>query len=276
MRKWRMRWLLLCLLLGGCGRLDFDSVATNATLGDGGNTSDGSTGGDGGSAVTLTGVYLISGDGIGPTAVLALDVTTGDVATVGTIASSFGQLDALAYWDANTLYAAGAGSLLKITLSPFGVTTVGPISIDEIVGMMTEGTNLTMVDRTSSELVLIDPTNLGATPTTKPLGIPITGGDIVGATFGGSYYFSNSDEELYAVYTATGNSTLSLNAPTAGTIEGMFSQNNFAQYYMTSSSLDAVIPVDIADSTLGAAIPLCHPCPGTPYDLLSGDAASAP
>ncbi len=274
-----MRRLLLVLLLGACGRLDFDSLATSATRGDGG-TNDGVTDGDGGTgdggSGALTGVYLISGDGVDPTAVLALDVTTGDVATIGTIPATFGQLDALAYWDANTLYAAGSGNLLEIKLSPFGVTTVGPISIDEIVGMMTEGTNLTMVDRTSSELVLVDPTNLGATPTTKPLGLPVTGGDIVGAMFAGSYYFSNADEELYAVYTATGNSTMSINAPSVGSIEGMFSQNDYAQYYMTSSTLDAVIPVDITNGTLGIAIPLCHPCPGTPYDLLSGDAASAP
>jgi hypothetical protein len=276
-----VRGIWLLVLLAACGRLDFDSVVGDTTSSDGGaggdsgTTGDGGATGDGGSGA-LTGVYLISGDGVDPTAVLGLDVTTGDVATIGTIPATFGQLDALAYWDANTLYAAGSGSLLEIKLSPFGVTTVGPITIDEIVGMMTEGTNLTLVDRTSSELLLIDPTNLGGTPTTKPLGLPVTGGDIVGAMFAGSYYFSNADEELYAVYTATGNSTASINAPSVGTIEGMFSQNDYAQYYMTSSTLDAVIPVDLTNSTVGTAIPLCHPCPGTPYDLLSGDAASAP
>ena len=265
--------LLLCLLLGGCGRLDFDSIAGATTSGDGG-TGDAGTG-DGG-AVALTGVYLISGDGSGPTAVLALDLATGDVATVGTIASSFGLLQALAYWDANTLYAAGSGHLVEITLSPFSATDVGAITTDEIVGMMTEGTELTMVDRTTSQLMIIDPAALGSQPTTKALGLPIDGGDIAGASFGGSYYFSNSGAELYAVYTATGNSMPTLNAPSVGTIEGVISQNTYAQYYMTSSTLDAVIPLDVTTATLGTAIPLCHPCPGTPYDLLTGDAASAP
>lgn len=269
-------WFLVAL--AACGRLDFDSVNGSSTTSDAATTDAQDIGsapdGGGAGSVTLTGIYLVSGDGVRPTAVLTLDLVTGDVSTVGTIAASAGKLTALTAVDANTLYAAGNGHLIKIELSPFTASIAAPITTDTLDGMETEGQYLTAVDSTSSMLLLYDTANLLAAPTTKPLGIPAEGGDIAQASYAlGAYYFSNKNHVLYNIYTATGNSTVA-GASINTTVTGMFSVASYTQYYITSSDLDAVIPIAIADGTTGAAIKLCHPCPGTPYDLLDGDATS--
>ena len=280
MRDWGVRaWFLV--VMAACGRLDFDSV-DHSSLGDGatGDATEigmGPGSGSGTTPVTLTGVYLISGDGVNPTSVLTLDLATGDVAVVGTIAAGAGFLGGLALWDANTLYATGNGKLIEITLAPFGAHLVATITTDQIAGLETEAPYLTAVDATTSTLVIYTRSNFATPPTTKPLGIPLLTGDIAQASYAlGAYYFSNSNHTLYSVYTATGNSTVTGAVPSVGTVAGMFSVNNYTQYYVTSSDLDEVIPIDITNGATGAAIPLCHPCPSTHYDLLDGDAASVP
>jgi hypothetical protein len=276
--------LIVALALAGCGRLGFDALSAGSEIIDSGATSDDGAGsarlvdggsvGSGAASVTLTGVYLISGDGVGPTSVLTLDVGTGDVALVGTIAGSVGFLSALAWWDTNTLYAVGGGQLVEITLAPFSANVVATITTDTIAGMFGYQPYLELVDATTSQLLIFTPSDPSSV-TTKPLGIPISGGDIAPTTFGGSYYFSNANQELYAIYTATGNSEAVGSAPNATGIAGMFQTDDFTDFYLTSSLTDAVIPIDISTGALGIPIPLCHPCPATPYDLLDGDADSA-
>jgi hypothetical protein len=136
---------------------------------------------------------------------------------------------------------------------PFSAEVAAVTTPDDIVGLETEGTYLTAVDATSSTLLLYDPTTFAA-PTTKSLTIVGSGGDI-------------------APDTATGSSTVS-GTTSLSAVQGMFSQNNFTRYYVTDSDLDAIIPIDIVTASLGSPIPLCHPCPGTAYDLLTGDAAA--
>lgn len=277
----QVRRAVLLVALVACGRLDFEARtggggsldgATDVAVGSG-TLIDGGSVGSGSGPVTLTGVYLISGDGVGATSVLTLDVGTGDVSLVGTIAGDVGFLGALAWWDANTLYAAGNGRLVEITLSPFSAVVVANITTDNIVGMFGLQPDLELVDATTSQLLLFTPSDPGSV-TTKTLTFPIAGSDIAPSTFGGAYYFSNSNQQLYAVYTATGNS-LGMGSATATGISGMFQTNNYATYYLVSSRTDQVIPIDTSNAALGTPINLCHPCPGTPYDLLDGDADSA-
>lgn len=267
--------MLVLVLAAGCGRLDFQPVSVTDT----GTIVDGqpivtidSINND---PVTLTGLYAISGNGVDPTSIVTIDITTGDVATIGQLPASLGLLGGLTYWDANTLYAAGRNHFIKITLVPFSAEIAGTTTGDDIAGLETEGQYLTAVDDTNATLLIYDPTNFAA-PTVKSLGIVTSGGDIAPATFGGAYYFSNATHALYAVYTVTGNSIVAGAAGTESAVQGMFSLNNLAQYYVTESDLDAILPIDISTGVLGTPIPLCHPCPGTPYDLLIGDAAAAP
>ena len=269
-----MRAIVL-VLLAGCGRLNFQpiDVTDTGTIVDGQPivTVDSSSN----APVTLTGIYAISGNGVDPTSVVTIDITTGDVATVGQLPGSLGVLGGLAYWNANTLYAAGRNYFIKITLAPFSAEIAAMTSPDEIAGLETEGQYLTAVDASNPMLLIYDPTTFPA-PTVKPLAISVAGGDIAPSTFGGAYYFSNAAHALYAVYTPTGNSLIVGTAGTESAVQGMFSLNNLAQYYVTESDLDAIIPIDITNGAFGTPIPLCHPCPGTRYDLLFGDAAAAP
>jgi hypothetical protein len=89
----------LLVFVAGCGRLDFQPI--NANIGailDGQSiaTVDSVTN----EPVTLTGVYAISGTGIGPTSVVTIDLATGDVATIGQLPGSLGVLGGLTSWDA--------------------------------------------------------------------------------------------------------------------------------------------------------------------------------
>jgi hypothetical protein len=262
----------LLVVVAGCGRLDFQPInGTTGTAIDGHAiaTVDSVTN----DPVTLTGVYAISGNGIDPTSVVTIDLATGDVATIGQLPASLGVLGGLTSWDANTLYAAGNQHFIKITLAPFSAELAATTPAVEIVGLETEGAYLTAVDATTSKLLIYDPSTFAA-PTTKPLGIVASGGDIAPDSFAaGAHYFSNTTRTLYAVYTATGNTTVT-GTTNLSAVQGMFSQTNFARYYVTDSDLDEVIPIDVGTAALGTPIPLCHPCPGTAYDLLTGDAAA--
>ena len=132
------------------------------------------------------------------------------------------MLGGLTSWDANTLYAAGRDHFIKITLVPFSAEVAAATTPDQIVGLGTEGTYLTAVAATSSTLLLYDPTTF-ATPTTKPLGLVGSGGDIAPDSFaGGAHYFSNATRTLYSVYTATGSSTVS-GTTSLSAVQGMFS-----------------------------------------------------
>lgn len=263
----RVPWL--CLLLAGCGRLDFART-------DGSRDAETDTPGD---VVAPDGpsspgtVYLISGNGTVPTAVLTLDLTTGHVVQVGTLEATLGIFGGLGAWDANTLYATSGSNLVRITLVPFGSQVVRALG-GNISSLERRGAILFGIDEGAGGIIMIDPTMPAGVIATTPLGITASGGDVVQVTDGTWYYFSNSGPQLYRFDLA--NTPIAVGGPATGApfVSGLI-RDAADQLYLTSSGSNQVIALDRTTGQVGAATQLCDLCPA-PYDLLSGDATRLP
>jgi hypothetical protein len=264
--------LALALVVAGCGRLNFapeggeDGGASDGPMDDG---ISGDTNGDGGTGAFT--VYAVSGDGVGPTELMTLDLKTGILTTVGTIPASFGIVGGLAYWDSNLLYGTANNALFQITLSPFSVVNVSTTMAGTWSAVERDGTMLFGVDQDGDGYGRFNPASPNGPIPIVAIGFDAIGGDVV-RTSGNWYWYSNTGTQLYII--DIGSPTpVGSPAPGAPFISGM-TADNAGNLYVTSADTDLVYPISRTTGQFGQGVVLSKA--GSAYNLLSGDLTRSP
>lgn len=232
------------------------------------------------SATAVTPIFLLDTDELTFAFIHRVDPQTGQLTTLGSLPPE-DVVVALAAASDNLLYAVEwSGDVLRITLSPFTVTTIGNVGANEFVGLAYGDGVLYAHDQANGALVRIDPTTTAATfvgtirlPDNQPL--EITGGDIVQAANGTWLLWTNEELTLYTLDVATAVATPAQNlVPFNPWFSGL------AVDYQAGGGLYGAAPfvddLETCDQSSGATtrrVPVCLNCP-TPYDLAFGDMAS--
>ncbi len=268
MRRWGVRWLVLAVVCGACGRLGFDPVARTGDA-----AVDGASGGDGARTDAPPGgtkYYLISGNGASPGELLEVDLVTGQLVLVGNIPASFGTMIGLAYWDANTLYASGT-TFAKITLSPFTVAAeIGPIS--DFSALERVGNMLVGISQTTSRITQFTPGSGVGGVSVSALTPAVSGGDITQTSDGTWYWYTNTTKQLYTIdLAATTASPIGLPNPGAQFMTGLV-RDDADNLFVVGTKL---FPIDKVTSLIGTSIDVCLACP-TSHPLTSGDTTRSP
>lgn len=259
------------LFLAACGRIAFaPHDDAGAALGDG-------------DAAPAQVVY-VAHSVVGVTSqIYTLDVLTGRMTLVGEIDAVHGELTALAYRDANTLYAfAYQGELLEVTLSPFAIRVLGSNPLATIVGAeLGDNGDLVCVDEGGNEIVTVTPEPYQFHPSfelvDQDLGTPIDqdGGDLVRISDTQWLVSTNLPSSLYRIDATTGlgprlGPTLTNAAPY---VVGL----SFVgpTLYGITRDTNALVEIDPLTGTFLSSKTLCVSCP-TPFDLDFGDMTASP
>ncbi|MBL0217442.1 MAG: hypothetical protein IPQ07_26660 [Myxococcales bacterium] len=263
-----MRWLVLAMVCGACGRLGFDPVTRTGDA-----AVDGTPDGDGAGSDAPAGAtkyYLISGNGAAPAELLEVDLVTGQLVLVGNIPPSFGTMIGLAYWDANTLYASGT-TFVKITLSPFTVAAeTGPVS--DFSALERVGNMLVGISQTTSRITSFTPGSGIAGISVTALTPAVSGGDITQTSDGTWYWYTNTTKQLYTIDLAAA-TAVPIGSPNPGApfMTGLV-HDDADNLFVVGATL---FPIDKVTSLIGTSIDVCLACP-TSHPLTSGDTTRSP
>jgi hypothetical protein len=257
----RLAWVVMVV---GCGRVDFDPRPdpSDAAVPD---------------ARPPMVVYMTNSLATGVD-LCTLDVLTGQVTVLGTLAPTVGDLGGLAWWAPNELYGGNrTGDFVDITLAPLG----GVIVANEgghIGGLEAWNTELLGIDQTAHDVIQFTPPSgtFLHTPLTSG-GSPLVsnGGDLVQMSNGDWLLWPNVNGQLFLLDPASGIAT-----PRGPVIAGVPSISGLVRddqdhLYAIMASTDQVVDMDPATGALGAARTMCVACP-TPYDFMSGDLTRSP
>jgi hypothetical protein len=198
--------------------------------------------------------------------------------TLGTIPASFDEVDGIAAWDSNTLYAVTyTGNLLRITLSPFNVTMVA-FAFGSLTALERTGNSLLSIDDVSDVIVTIDPT-IPTITSAQPvienlLPVDLNGGDVAPLSGSQWLYWSNTTPpKLWEIDASSGKATLRATPASAAHVSGLAMLGS--TLFGVSGDSDAVFTIDPASAALGPLVKVCSACPTT-YDVRFGDMSPAP
>jgi hypothetical protein len=226
-----------------------------------------------------TPIFLLDTDEATYALIHRVNPQSGQLITLGSLPAADEVVVALAAQNDDVLYAVSwRGSLLRITLSPFRVTTVGDVGQNQIVGLAMSG-GVLYATSMDDMLERIDPTTGARTEigTIRVGGAPldIYGGDLAQGADGTWFLWTNSTQALY---------TLDLTTAVATPVPAQVATNTYlsglaVDYGAGGTLYGAAVDLDELDATdprSGAAarrVPLCRNCPAR-YDLALGDLAS--
>jgi len=254
-----LAWLVA---LAGCGRIGFGTVGTDGTSVEGSSTPT---------------VNVLSNPTAQASELITVNVATGAVTSIGTI-SQLGLLGGLAYWDSNTLYATSTtGNVVRITLSPFGATVIQTFT-GGISELDSDGARLIGVNDNDDTLVTFVPGGaMSATPIRdlSNMAVPGGGGDIARMPDGSWVWWTQGVNQLFRLDVGTGRATpIGAADSAAPSFSGLVQLGG--HLFLTDSSNSGIVEIDPLTGTRSAELPLCMPCPGTPYHLSAGDATRTP
>jgi hypothetical protein len=247
-------------------------------------------------SVGATPIFLIDSSAdssvVPETLIFRVDRATGQLTTLGTLPTEFGEVAALAAASDNLLYAAATrtGDILEITASPFGFRSIGAVVANDIVGLGANnivglafsGGVLYAIDEVTDELSRLQISPFNATVVGQvrlgSIGGPVLdvlGADIAEDAVGNWYLWTNSTESLYRLDVTTAVAT-----PVDPAIQGLGPKTGLAFDYQgggallaSSGVLDALLTLDPATGVTAASVPFCLNCPTT-YNHRFGDLAS--
>lgn len=250
-------------------------------------------------SVGATPIFLVDSSAdssvVPETLIFRVDRATGQLTTLGTLPTEFGEVAALAAASDNLLYAAATrtGDILEITASPFGFRSIGsvvatnPVGLgaNNIVGLAFSGGVLYAIDEATDELSRIQITPFNATVIGQVrLGsiagpvLDVFGGDIAEDASGNWFLWTQGDPQGPHLYrldvTAAVATELDPTNQTLGAKTGIaFDYQGGGALLASSGVLDALLTLNPATGETTASVPFCLNCP-TPYDHRFGDLAS--
>ena len=231
------------------------------------------------SRAAATPLFVLDTDEATYTLIHRVNPQTGQLTTLGEMPPE-DIMAALAAVTDNLLYAVSyTGNLYRITVSPFGFAIVGQLGVDTCVGLAYGDGALYGIEGWSGNLVRIDPDTATATiigPVGPGDGSQIVfGGDLVQASNGTWYLWTNATNALYTLDVTTAVAT-----PVPNQVQGIGWYTGLAIDYQGGGTLygsavfdDALFATDPASGSQTRRVPFCIDCP-TPYDLAYGDMAS--
>jgi hypothetical protein len=229
-------------------------------------------------SATATPLFVLDTDEATYTLLHRVNPQTGQLIPLGELPAQE-EIVALAALNDNLLYAvAYSGTLLRITVSPFGFAQIGDVGPNRIVGLAYGNGALYGIDETLNALVRIDP----ATAALTVIGtirladgpLQIMGGDIVQAPDGNWFLWTNANVALYSVDIGTGLAAPVPDQAQSGWYSGLAFDHATGRLYASAVFEDLLVETDPRTGAALADIPFCVDCPD-PHDLAFGDMASA-
>jgi hypothetical protein len=234
-------------------------------------------------AAAQTPLFLLDTDEATFVTLFRVDPVTGELTLLGSLPTDLGPIASLAAASENQLYAvAQGGDVLEITVSPFGVTSIGNVGANLVTGAAFFDGGLYAIDEGTSSLYRI-----GLAPVAQTLvgevrfadGSPLAigGGDLARDALGNWYLWTNTTRALYRLDVATATVT----ADPAQVVDLEFTTGLAFDYESapdvpigSGRDTDSLRELDPATGQDLSAVALCLGCPA-PFDHTFGDLASA-
>jgi hypothetical protein len=235
-----------------------------------------------GRASAQTPLFLLDTDEATFVTLFRADAASGELVLLGSLPADLGPIASLAAESENALYAvAQNGDVLQVTVNPFGVTTLGNIGPNAIVGAAYADGGLYAIDEGTSSLYRIELAPLAIAlvgPVRFGDGSPLAvgGGDLAQDGAGNWYLWTNTTRALYQLDVAT-----AIAAPVPSQVVDLGFVTGLAFDYESAPGVpigsgrdsDALLALDPASGVPLSAVPFCLGCPA-PFDHTFGDLAS--
>jgi hypothetical protein len=233
----------------------------------------------------VTPIFLIDTNLGMPGQIFRVNPATGQLTTVGTLPTEYGEVAGLAAASDDVLFVTTmatpvANRVLRVTVNPFSFQELGAV-VGSFQGLAYADGQLYAIDENSDGLYRIQLTPpISSTPIgTVRLGSPagpvldLAGGDIAQDSAGNWYLWTNSTNDLYRLDVTTAVAT-QLDPSTSGPKTGLAVDYQAGGPILASSGVnDALETVGPTTGATTAAVAFCLDCP-TVYDHRFGDLAS--
>ncbi len=232
-------------------------------------------------ASAQTPIFLLDTDQATFVDVFRVEPATGQLTALGSLPPNLGTTMALAAASDNLLYAVTqGGEVLRITVSPFGSTSLGNIGANQILGLAFGNGALYATEESTRLLYRIDLAPLSATimgevRLADGSPVDVSGGDLAQGPSGAWFLWTNSTQTLYTLDVTTG-----VAAPvgdpvvTDGFITGLaFDYQGGGALFASSREENPLKTLDPATGQIMAGMSLCVACP-EPYWVGFGNLAS--